>query len=146
MELFAGTFRSDRIHPAGNLTLGDLVAILPMMDPVLVLEATGEQILAGLENGVCAFPKLEGRFPQVAGESLVRYCRRLSCGMMMMSWLLAGVRFAFDPNAPPKQRIVPGSVQINGQPLELERKYKLGTKTYVAEGKDGYDMFKVTGD
>ena len=38
------------------------------MDPTLVLECTGEQILAGLENGVSMYPRMEGRFPQVSGE------------------------------------------------------------------------------
>lgn len=64
----AGTFRSDAIHPAGPITLGDLVAILPYMDPTLVLECTGTQILAGLENGVSMYPRMEGRFPQVSGK------------------------------------------------------------------------------
>ena len=44
------------------------MSILPYMDPTLVLECTGEQILAGLENGVSMYPRMEGRFPQVSGE------------------------------------------------------------------------------
>ncbi len=47
-----GTFRSDATHPAGPFTLGDLMAVLPMMDPTCMLEATGAQVLAALENGV----------------------------------------------------------------------------------------------
>jgi len=46
-----GSFRSDAIHPAGPFTLGDLVAILPFMDVIVVIECTGAQILEGLENG-----------------------------------------------------------------------------------------------
>lgn len=114
-----GTFRSDAIHAAGPFTLGDMVSILPMMDSTIVIEATGSQILQGLENGVCMYPKLEGRFPQVAG-----------------------VCFMFDPAGPPKQRIVPGSVLIGGEPLQPDKKYRMCTKPYVAEGKDGYDVFK----
>ncbi|GAX77495.1 hypothetical protein CEUSTIGMA_g4939.t1 [Chlamydomonas eustigma] len=114
-----GTFRSDAIHSAGPFTLGDLLSIMTMVDPILVIEATGEQILQGLENGVSMYPKLEGRFPQVAGIS-----------------------FMFDPDAPPRQRIMSGSILVGGEPLDMKRKYRLGTKGYVAEGKDGYDVFK----
>ena len=37
-----------------------------MMDPLVLLEVTGEQIHQALENGVSMYPKLEGRFPQVS--------------------------------------------------------------------------------
>lgn len=56
------------IHPKGDLTLRDLKNILPMIDQTVVLEVTGQQLLGCLENGVCMWPKLEGRFPQVRLE------------------------------------------------------------------------------
>ena len=43
----------------------DLLKILPMIDPLVLLEITGSQIIRCLENGVSMHPKLEGRFPQV---------------------------------------------------------------------------------
>ncbi len=39
--LNSGTLRSDRIHPAGPFTLRDLNQILPMLDPLIVLEISG---------------------------------------------------------------------------------------------------------
>lgn len=36
-----------------------------MRDPLVVVEASGETILKILENSVCKYPSLEGRFPQV---------------------------------------------------------------------------------
>lgn len=62
----AATSRSDVIHPAGPLICRDLVSILPMLDETVVLQATGQQLLEALENGVSTYPKLEGRFPQVS--------------------------------------------------------------------------------
>lgn len=53
------------MHPAGELTHRDLSCILPMLDDTVVLQATGQQLLEALENGVSMYPKLEGRFPQV---------------------------------------------------------------------------------
>ena len=57
----AGTLRADRIIPPGTLTTGDLVALLPMLDPMVVLELNGVQLLQVLENGVSQWPALEGR-------------------------------------------------------------------------------------
>ena len=39
--LNSGTLRSDRIHPTGPFTLRDLCSILPMLDPLIVLEISG---------------------------------------------------------------------------------------------------------
>ena len=36
------TKRSDQIHPAGPFFLKDLMTILPMIDPLVLLEVTGE--------------------------------------------------------------------------------------------------------
>jgi 5'-nucleotidase len=59
--LNAGGFRSDTIHPAGDFKLGDLMTILPYVCNVMVIEATGAQIIKGLENGVSQLPKQTGR-------------------------------------------------------------------------------------
>ena len=53
---------------------------------------TGSDIIKALENGVSQFPKLEGRFPQVAGMT-----------------------FGFDASKPPGQRIEPGLVKVQGE-------------------------------
>lgn len=117
----SGTFRSDMIHSAGPFFLKDLLKILPMIDPLVLLEVTGKQLLECLENGVSMFPKLEGRFPQVSGIS-----------------------FAFDPEKPAGKRIDPEFVKVGDEYLDLDPKskktYRLATKAYLANGKDGYDV------
>uniref|UniRef100_A0A2K6G2M8 Ecto-5'-nucleotidase n=1 Tax=Propithecus coquereli TaxID=379532 RepID=A0A2K6G2M8_PROCO len=117
--LNSGTLRSDRIHPAGNFTLHDLLAILPIVDPVLVVRITGTQLLEALENGVYKYPALDGRFPQVAG-----------------------IEFGFDPDAEPGHRIIRGTVKVQGQYLRKKKVYLLSIKEYIANGKDGYIMLK----
>jgi len=101
--------------------LKDLLKILPMIDPLVLLEVTGKQLLECLENGVSMFPKLEGRFPQVSGIS-----------------------FAFDPEKPAGKRIDPEFVKVGDEYLDLDPKskktYRLATKAYLANGKDGYDV------
>ncbi len=90
-----------------------------MVDSVSVLEVSGVQLIRALENGVSKYPKKEGRFPQVSG-----------------------IQFSFDPSLSSGSRVIPDSVLVHGQPLELNRGYKLATKGYIAQGRDGYDVFK----
>ncbi|KMY92833.1 uncharacterized protein Dsimw501_GD10747, isoform A [Drosophila simulans] len=117
--LNGGTFRSDRVHPVGAFTMGDLVNVIPMRDPLILLEVKGKILWQALENGVSAYPKLEGRFPQVSGIS-----------------------FAFDPQAEPGKRIDPQLIQVGDEYLNLEQSYKLCVKSYIFMGCDGYTMFK----
>ncbi|XP_068147223.1 mannosylglucosyl-3-phosphoglycerate phosphatase isoform X1 [Drosophila tropicalis] len=117
--LNGGTFRSDRVHPVGAFTMGDLVNVIPMRDPLILLEVSGKVLWQALENGVSSYPKLEGRFPQVAGIS-----------------------FAFDPEAKPGKRIDPQLIQVGDEYLKLEQTYKLCVKSYLYMGCDGYTMFK----
>ncbi|XP_065211905.1 trifunctional nucleotide phosphoesterase protein YfkN isoform X2 [Planococcus citri] len=117
--LNSGTFRSDQIHPAGEFTLGDLMRILPKAEATVELNVTGEIIWKALENAVSKYPELEGRFPQVAG-----------------------VKFAFDPNAPPGQRVDPLLVRVGDEYLVMDQNYKLATKNYLHSGCDGYTMLQ----
>jgi len=86
---------------------------------MIVLSATGEHIWKALENGVSQWPRLEGRFPQVSG-----------------------VCFAFDPEKPPGQRIDPRFIKVGDEYLDLKQHYRLVTKAYLHQGKDGYDVLK----
>lgn len=117
--LNSGTLRSDRVHPKGPFKMRDLVTILPYMESILVLQMNGLQVHRALENGVSQYPKLEGRFPQVAGIS-----------------------FSFDPSKPPGNRVPLESVKIGGQDLDLQKAYKVVTKEFIAQGKDGYDVLR----
>ncbi|XP_050673104.1 snake venom 5'-nucleotidase isoform X2 [Leptidea sinapis] len=115
--LNSGTFRSDQVHPAGDFTLRDLSTIIPMRDPLVVVEASGDVILQVLENSVSKYPSLEGRFPQVAGVS-----------------------FAFDPCQPPGSRVAGQVVKIGDEYLQREQKYRLAIKQYLHAGNDGFTM------
>jgi 5'-nucleotidase len=114
--LNSGTLRSDELHKAGEFSLRDLLAILPMMDDLILLDVSGDMIHKALENGVSMWPKLEGRFPQVSG-----------------------ITFAFDPKKPAGSRVDPEFVKVGDEYLDMEQRYKLVTKAYLGKGKDGYD-------
>lgn len=83
----------------------------------MCLMMTGEKLVQALENGVSQYPKLEGRFPQVAG-----------------------VQFVFDPNAEPGSRIIRDLVKVGDEYLDPNSTYRLVTKAYMKQGRDGYNM------
>lgn len=119
--LNSGTLRSDRIHPKGPFKMRDLVTILPYMESILVLNITGKQVHRALENGVSQYPKLEGRFPQVAG-----------------------ITFAFDPTRDPGSRVPFDSIHVQGSALLCEKVYRVVTKEFIAQGKVIY-LFLIDG-
>ena len=50
----------------GPLLPQDLLSILPMLEDTCVLRLSGRSLVQALENGLSAFPKLEGRFLQAS--------------------------------------------------------------------------------
>ena len=95
------------------------MTIIPMVDCLVKLKVTGEQLLLALENGVSKYPQLEGRFPQVSGMS-----------------------FTFDPSKPSGSRVSASLVQVGEERLQKNKMYTLCTRQYIASGKDGYSVFK----
>lgn len=114
--LNSGSLRSDCVHPIGDFRVRDLKKILPFLDENVVLHVSGTKLHQALENGVSQYPKLEGRFLQVAG-----------------------IHFAFDPSKPSGSRIDPKLIQIQNEYIDLNKDYAVATKLYLKQGKDGFD-------
>ena len=114
-----GALRADVVLPAGVLTRRELHAILPYEDALVVVEVKGATLRAALENGVSLAREdaKPGRFPQVSG-----------------------LRFTYDPSRPVGDRVV--DVRMGGKPLDAEATYRLATLSFLASGKDGYEMLK----
>jgi 5'-nucleotidase/UDP-sugar diphosphatase len=109
-----GGIRGDRLYPAGtDLTRKDVLTELPFGNTVVLLEISGADLRAALENGVSRYEEKAGRFPQVSGMVV-----------------------AFDPALAAGSRIL--DVTIAGAPLDDARTYRLATNDYVAAGGDGY--------
>ncbi len=103
----SGTLRSDCITPAGDFTVGDLKKIIPFPDQIIVLLCDGKTVHEALENSVSQYPKLEGRFPQVAG-----------------------IQFKFDPSKPPGERIDLNNIKIQNEPLDYDQVCFFYPKTF----------------
>jgi 5'-nucleotidase len=52
----------------------------------------------------------------------------------------AGFEYAWNPNAPPGARVVPGSARLDGEPLVPERLYRVTVNSFLADGGDGFSV------
>ena len=109
--------------PAGDISMGKILEILPFGNTLVDLDLTGAQIIEALENGVSRIEDVKGRFPQVAG-----------------------LRYTFDPRKPAGSRIVKVEVwdKASGQyvPIDPNATYRVVTNNFLFGGGDGYEVFK----
>ena len=101
---------------AGEVTMGEVLTVLPFQNTLSTFQVTGATLVEALENGVSQMEDGGGRFPQVAGIS-----------------------FTVDPSAEPGSRI--SEVMVGGDPIDPEETYGVVSKNYVRNGGDGYKMF-----
>ncbi|PJE28581.1 5'-nucleotidase [Pseudooceanicola antarcticus] len=102
---------------AGEVTMGEVLTVLPFQNTLSTFQVTGATFVEALENGVSQIEEGAGRFPQVAG-----------------------VTFTVDPSAEPGSRI--SDVMVGGAPIEADKVYGVVSNNYVRNGGDGYAMFK----
>lgn len=113
-----GAIRSESFYPRNSkISRRDIIKTLPYRDTVVLLGVSGAQLVSALENGFSQVENMKGRFPQVSGMKVV-----------------------YDSQAEIGQRVV--SVIINNSPLQPLKRYKLATSDFLADGGDGYLIFK----
>ena len=113
-----GGIRAGKIYPAGTaLTRRDVLAELPFGNRTVMLEVTGRDIRAALENGLNVPVQGGGRFPQVSGLTIEA-----------------------DMTKPAGSRIL--SIKADGAPLDDQRTYRVSTNDFMARGGDGYMQFR----
>ena len=109
-----GGIRADRVYdPGTRLTRRDILKELPFGNKTVVLELSGGELRAALENGFSQMEKTAGRFPQVSGVEVV-----------------------FDPRRPPGARVV--EIRHGGAAVDPDARYTLATNNFMADGGDGY--------
>ncbi|WP_254174219.1 bifunctional metallophosphatase/5'-nucleotidase [Planktothrix pseudagardhii] len=109
--------------PPGQISVSQVIEVLPFGNTIGRLDLTGEQIKQALEHGVSQVELGEGRFPQVAG-----------------------LRFIYDPKAPVGSRVLSiFVVDQTGQekPLNLTTTYRVITNSFMLNGGDGYEVMKA---
>lgn len=110
---------------AGEITMGEVLTVLPFQNTLATFSVTGADVIAALENGVSRLEDGAGRFPQVSG-----------------------LKYNFDKDAEPGSRI--SNVMIaEGDgfvPLDEGATYLAATNNYMRNGGDGYAMFVDAAD
>lgn len=106
---------------AGDITMGDVLTVLPFQNTLSTFQLSGSDILTALENGVSEVEEGAGRFPQVAGLS-----------------------FTYDRSNPPGKRISDVRIKTNNgnsEPLNATKIYGVASNDYLRAGRDGYHVF-----
>lgn len=109
----------------GQITMGEVLTVLPFQNTLATFELTGAGIIEALENGVSRIEDGAGRFPQVAG-----------------------LTYMFDAEAEPGSRIS-GVMVADGSggfgPIDEAATYGVVSNNYMRGGGDGYDVFETDG-
>lgn len=109
----------------GDITLGDVLTVLPFANTSATVTIPGTALRAALENAVSRAESVEnggtGRFAQVAG-----------------------LYFVWDPARPAGERVIHAEIRgENGyEAVRPDGVYRIVTTNFQARGGDGYDMFR----
>ncbi len=109
----------------GEVTMGDVLSVLPFQNALATFELKGADIVASLEQGVSETADVKGKFPQVAG-----------------------LRYAWDEAVEPlKGRVKQVQVMEGDKWVDInpEGVYKVVSNDFMRAGGDGYKLFKTNG-
>lgn len=104
----------------GPLNVGDMLAVLPFGNKVIIREFTGEQLLAALEHGVADYKGV--------GAPVLH---------------TAGLRYVYNPALPSGKRVVRAELLAEdgtSKPLALTARYRVALVDYLERRGDGYAM------
>ena len=107
---------------AGPITRGDVLAVMPFGNTLVIREYSGADLLAALEFSADAEHGKGARLLQPAG-----------------------LRYRFDPALPEGHRLLAAELvdeQGGVRPLDPAGRYKVVLLDFLARGGDGYDMLK----
>lgn len=106
----------------GEVTMGDVLAVLPFQNTLSTFNLTGSDVVAALENGVSQVEEGGGRFPQVAG-----------------------LRFSWDPSVQPLAGRIKSVEVREGEgwvPIDPAKVYAVVSNNFMRAGGDGYTTFR----
>jgi len=104
----------------GEVTWGELFAAQPFGNTIVTVPMTGQAFLEMLES------QFAGSYPKILSVSSN-----------------VSLKLRLEPQSGP--HVVPGSVRIDGQPLDAQRVYRVAMNNFIANGGDGYRVMRVPG-
>ncbi len=110
--------------PEGNITMGEVMQMLPFGNTLTTLDMQGSDIKDMIESAIDR-----------------SYIKGTNTGCFPY---LANAKFSFNPTRPLGQRIVEFKVKKDGkwEDLDPNKTYKIATNSYVANGGDNYIEFE----
>jgi 5'-nucleotidase/UDP-sugar diphosphatase len=106
---------------AGDITVGDVLTVLPFSNTLATVQISGADVIEALENGVSDIENGAGRFAQVAG-----------------------LKYTYTLAEPAGSRVSDVLVKGEGDtwvPIDEDATYTIVTNNYVRGGGDGYETF-----
>lgn len=107
---------------AGEVTMGEVLTVLPFQNTLSTFQLSGKDIVASLEAGVSEIEGGKGKFPQVAG-----------------------LKYSFDRSVAAGQGRIK-SVEVKDgdafKPIEPDKVYGVVSNNFMRAGGDGYKLFK----
>ncbi|MFJ7511677.1 bifunctional metallophosphatase/5'-nucleotidase [Peribacillus simplex] len=106
----------------GEITLGEILTVLPFGNTLATMKLTGAEINEALEHSVSLAPKENGGFLHVSG-----------------------MKFSYDSSKKAGNRVT--KVEVLGQDgtyseLDATKEYVVATNAFTAKGGDGFTVFK----
>ena len=117
----AGGIRKD-LDVGENLvaSYGQVQIVVPFGNTMVAMDMTGAQIRGLLEQ--------QWVRPGASDDSILQ--------------ISDGFSYTWNPAAPRGQRVVPGSMMLNGAPIDDAKTYRIAANNFLAEGGDNFPMFK----
>lgn len=100
---------------AGDITLGDVMTVLPFINLVETVNIPGSVLLEALEHGMRLYPEQNGALLHVSG-----------------------MKYIVDATLEPGSRIV--YAEVNGVELDPDQVYSVATNDFLIAGGDGFEM------
>jgi 5'-nucleotidase len=111
-----GGIRKDlEVGEGGVVSFGQAQAVLPFGNTLVVLDLSGAQLRDLLEQ---------------------QWKREGASGYMLQ--VSSSLSYQWDSTRPPGQRVVPGSVRVDGKPLEDGKTYRVVANNFLADGGDNF--------
>ena len=109
----------------GEITVGEVISVLPFGNDPVIAELTGQEIKDLLEHSVHNAPDENGGFLH-----------------------LAGMKYTYDSSKEVGDRVVSMEVNINDEfvDIELDKVYTVTTNNFTGKGGDGFEVFEKAYD
>ena len=106
----------------GEVTYEELFAVQPFYNNLVTVTLTGAQLQRALEEQWIDQPR-----PRILQVS-------------------RGFAYQWDASRPVGQRVVPGSVTLDGMPIDAARSYRVTINSFLASGGDNFRVFAQAGE